>query len=134
MSLKTPEELIKESESVCDPASPGPYRVVAEKPTPTWLLNQLDEEQRAALPPKKATVVTADGESLFWGEGFSLADATFIATARTLLPQLAEMLKYELKQTARLQGECDTAALEVSDARGERDDARAELSTLKKAT
>jgi len=71
--------------------------VVRERPTPTWFLNGMTEDQRAALPPKKATVVTADGESLFWGEGFSLVDATFIAHARTDVPALLAMVE-ELKE------------------------------------
>lgn len=92
IEMTDPNKLIAQSKAICEAATPGPFTVVLEEATPEWFLSQLTTDQRDSMPPKKATVIGPDGGALYWGNGFSQADAKFFATARTLVPEMAAAL------------------------------------------
>lgn len=89
----TNQELITHVRKLCEAATPGPYIVKLPQKLPSWFTDGMTKEQLDGLPPRKAQVVDSDGETLCCGDGFSVANATLIAAAPTLLLQLAEALE-----------------------------------------
>lgn len=88
----TPQDLIKQSKSICEAATPGPFRM----------------ESQASLAGDSRYCIKAgpeDVRSQLIAEEISGANAKFIATARTLVPELAKDLDMAHSRIAQIASE-----------------------------
>ena len=120
--MTDPQELIKQSESICKPATPGPW-------------SPIDDYDGVAAYHGWRGLSCPNGYGGYggsglvfatheWDVGLKEADIEFIAAARTLVPELAKAL-----ETATV--ERDVLDRAWKNAIRERDEARAELAKLK---
>lgn len=149
VSLKTPEELISEATTICEAATPGPWSPIDDPEAVVGV-----PRYRAMRCPKghgghggNGYVFSTTHE---WHVGMRAEDSAFIATARTLVPELAAALGMAHSRIAQLASESGAYAnslgavskgnqpMEIMEAiervTRERDEARAELAKLRLVT
>lgn len=124
--MTDPNELIAQSKSICEAATPGPWQPIDDPESVVGV-----PRYRAMRCPKghgghggNGYVFSTTHE---WHVGMRAEDSAFIATARTLVPELSAAL--QLSQEA-----IGLAMSMFEEATRERDEARSELAKLRLVT